>query len=183
DAASRGGRDGSRVLLPVQRLRRRRPSRERDRCGARHLRPRRGNGMSSPRGPSAAMRSLYEEMILDHFRKPRFRGELEGGCLSIHKLNPSCGDEITLQLRLTDGRIEDARFTGQGCSISQASASMMLSILRGKTTREAHEVSARFREMLRGDAAAAKDPLLGDLRALAGVALHPARVRCAMLGW
>ncbi len=139
--------------------------------------------MSGHRESAPAMRALYQEMILDHHRKPRFRGELEGERLSIHKLNPTCGDEITLHLRVKDGRVEAARFSGQGCSISQASASMMLSVLHGKTTVEAHAIAARFREMLHGSEDAAKDPRLGDLRALAGVALYPARVRCAMLGW
>ena len=97
--------------------------------------------------------------------------------------NPTCGDEIVLQLRVRDGAIEEVRFAGQGCSISQASASMMTQQLRGKPLAEAGALAARFREMLHGSAEAARDKALGDLRALAGVAKFPVRVRCAMLAW
>lgn len=133
--------------------------------------------------PLPAMRSLYQELILDHHRRPRHHGSLDGEHLAVHKLNPTCGDEITLHLRIDDDRIVDGRFGGQGCSISQASASMMLSRLIGRSTEEAHAMAARFREMLHGNEEAASDPVLGDLRALAGVAMYPPRVRCAMLAW
>lgn len=134
--------------------------------------------------PLAGMRSLYQEMILDHYRKPRYRGALEGDHLAIRKLNPTCGDEITLHLQIDeDGVVVDGRFDGQGCSISQASASMMLGRLVGRSTQDAEKIAARFREMLHGSDEAARDPLLGDLRALAGVAMYAPRVRCAMLAW
>ena len=136
---------------------------------------------SEPQG--GPLRSLYQELILDHFRRPRNRGEATDAHLSIRRNNPTCGDEIELHLRLADGRIQDLRFGGQGCSISQASASMMTEVLRGATPAEARALTDRFREMLRGDEQAAKDRSLKDLRALAGVANYPARVRCAMLAW
>jgi nitrogen fixation NifU-like protein len=97
--------------------------------------------------------------------------------------NPTCGDDIVLQLRVKDGVIEDVRFKGQGCAISQASASMMSNLVAGKTFAEAGPLLARFRDMLHGDAEAARDKLLGDLRALSGVSRLPRRVKCAMLPW
>jgi len=133
--------------------------------------------------PDAPLGALYQELILDHYRRPRNRGTLEAPDAEVHMNNPTCGDEITLQLRVRDGAIEEVRFAGQGCSISQASASMMTQQLRGKPLAEAEALAARFREMLHGSAEAARDRALGDLRALAGVAKFPVRVRCAMLAW
>jgi nitrogen fixation NifU-like protein len=130
-----------------------------------------------------AVRALYQEIILDHYRRPRNRGELEGEHRTVEKRNPTCGDEITLHVHVEDGRIAAGRFGGQGCSISQASASMMTVLLEGKTPEEALALADRFREMLHGSGEAAADPALGDLRALAGVARLPARVKCAMLPW
>jgi len=127
--------------------------------------------------------SLYQELILDHYKRPRNRGELEGANAEAHLNNPTCGDQIRLQLRVEAGRIEDVKFLGDGCSISQSSASMMTQILKGKTVEEAEALAARFSEMMHGDAEAARDKALGDLRALAGVSKFPVRVRCALLGW
>lgn len=130
-----------------------------------------------------ALGALYQELILDHYKSPRNKGALEGATASAHLHNPTCGDEIFLQLIVEDGRITEVRFSGQGCSISQASVSMMTQRLKGKTLEEAHALTGRFTEMLHGDADAAKERALGDLRALAGVSKFPVRVRCAMLGW
>ncbi len=131
-----------------------------------------------------ALGSLFQELILEHYRKPRNRGAIPDADATIHMKNPTCGDEIHLGLRLDEeGRIADVKFLGEGCSISQASASMMTQLLRGKTAAEAHELAARFTAMMRGDADAAKDRALGDTRALAGVAKFPARVKCALLSW
>ena len=128
--------------------------------------------------------SLYQEVILQHYKSPRNRGELEGAHREVHMRNPTCGDEIRLQLKLADdGRIAEARFTGEGCSISQASVSMMTQLVRGRSAAEASALAARFTEMMHGDAAAASDRALGDLRALAGVSKFPVRVKCALLGW
>jgi nitrogen fixation NifU-like protein len=132
---------------------------------------------------SAALGALYQELILDHYRHPRHRGEMEAPDVEVRMNNPTCGDEIVLQLRVRDGAVEEVRFAGQGCSISQASASMMAQQVAGKPLAEADALAARFREMLHGGAEAAKDRALGDLRALAGVAKFPVRVRCAMLAW
>lgn len=130
-----------------------------------------------------AMASLFQELILEHYKRPRNRGELDGADVDVHMKNPTCGDEVRLQLRLEDGRIADARFTGDGCSISQASISMMTQVIKGKTPEEALALAERFTEMMHGDAAAARDRALGDLRALAGVSQFPVRIRCALLGW
>jgi len=130
-----------------------------------------------------ALGALFQELILEHYKNPRNKGALEGATASAHLNNPTCGDEIFLQLILEDDRIVDLRFTGQGCSISQASVSMMTQRLKGKTLEEAAAMTERFREMLHGDKEAARDRSLGDLRALAGVSKFPVRVRCAMLGW
>src|SRR5690349_13897653 len=97
--------------------------------------------------------------------------------------NPTCGDEVVLRLKLNGDIIEDAKFEGVGCSISQASISMMTNLIKGKSAREAVTVMHRFTEMMHGDEAAAKDRMLGDLRALAGVGKFAARVKCALLGW
>jgi nitrogen fixation NifU-like protein len=132
---------------------------------------------------SAALGALYQELILDHYRHPRHRGEMDAPDVEVRMNNPTCGDEIVLQLRVRDGAVEEVRFAGQGCSISQASASMMAQQVAGKPLAEADALAARFREMLHGGAEAAKDRALGDLRALAGVAKFPVRVRCAMLAW
>ena len=131
----------------------------------------------------APLSALYQELILDHYRRPRNRGAMEAPHAEVHLNNPTCGDEIVLHLRVRDGVVEDVRFGGQGCSISQASASMMTQQVRGKSLPEADALTARFKEMLHGSAEAARDRGLGDLRALAGVAKFPVRVRCAMLAW
>jgi nitrogen fixation NifU-like protein len=129
------------------------------------------------------LKSLYQELILQHYRNPRNRGEMEDADVEIAMNNPVCGDQIVLQLRLVDRVIEAVRFQGQGCSISQASASMMAQLLEGASLDEADAIAARFLEMMHGDTEAARDRKLGDLRALAGVARFPARVKCALLAW
>jgi nitrogen fixation NifU-like protein len=130
-----------------------------------------------------ALGGLFQEVILEHYKRPRNRGALENADATVHMTNPTCGDEIHLGLRVDDGRIAEVKFLGEGCSISQASASMMTQILVGKTTAEARQLADRFTEMMHGDAEAAMDRALGDMRALAGVAKFPVRVKCALLGW
>ncbi|CAN5752932.1 SUF system NifU family Fe-S cluster assembly protein [soil metagenome] len=132
---------------------------------------------------SSPLQSLYQEVILEHYRNPRNKGELEDSDVEIHMNNPTCGDEIVLQLRVRDERIEAVRFRGHGCSISQAAASMMTRQLEGRSLDDAHALTARFTEMMHGSEEAAADKSLGDLRALAGVAKFPVRVRCALLAW
>jgi nitrogen fixation protein NifU and related proteins len=130
-----------------------------------------------------ALASLFQELILDHYKKPRNKGQLADPDAEIHMNNPTCGDEVHLQLRLRDGVIEDARFVGDGCSISQASISMMTQLVKGRSAEEAIRLAQRFTAMMHGDADAAKDRDLGEMRALAGVARFPVRVKCALLGW
>ena len=130
-----------------------------------------------------ALGSLFQELILDHYKRPRNKGELENPDASVHMRNPSCGDEVRLQLRIRDGIIDDARFVGDGCSISQSSISMMTQLVKGKSVADALALADRFTAMMHGDADAAKDKAMGDLRSLAGVAKFPVRVKCALLGW
>jgi nitrogen fixation protein NifU and related proteins len=127
--------------------------------------------------------SLFQELILEHYRKPRNKGRLEAPDAEVHMNNPTCGDEVHLQLMLRDGVVADVRFVGDGCSISQASISMMTQLVKGKTPAEARALADRFTALMHGDEAAARDRALGDLRALAGVAKFPVRVKCALLGW
>lgn len=130
-----------------------------------------------------ALGGLFKELILDHYKRPRNRGSLEDATADIHMNNPVCGDEVHLYLHLEDGVIEGVSHVSQGCSISQASVSMMTQLLKGKTIEEALRLARRFTEVMHGDEEAARDKDLGDLRALAGVSRFPARVKCALLGW
>ena len=132
---------------------------------------------------SGTLDSIYQELILRHYRSPAHRGDMDAPDAVVTMRNPTCGDDIVLQLRVVGGVIEDVRFKGQGCAISQASASMMSGMIAGKSFAEAEPLLARFRDMIHGDAEAARDKALGDLRALAGVSKLPRRVKCAMLPW
>jgi nitrogen fixation protein NifU and related proteins len=131
----------------------------------------------------ARLSGLYQEVILDHYRRPRNKGALEAATGSASLRNPLCGDEVEVQVELKDGRVADVRFSGRGCSISQASASMMTELVKGQTPDEVRALGERFAEMIRGDAAAAGDKRLGQARALSGVSRFPTRVRCAMIAW
>jgi nitrogen fixation NifU-like protein len=131
----------------------------------------------------ARLAALYQELILDHYRRPRNRGTLERPDARVVVKNPLCGDEIDLQLRFHHGCVAEARFAGRGCSISQSSASMMTELVRGKAVTEVHALALRFAEMLGGSEEAAADERLGELRALSGVGRFPMRVKCAMLPW
>ncbi len=129
------------------------------------------------------LNSLYQQLILDHYRKPRNKGELPEKTVEIHMANPVCGDEIRLQLRIENDTIVEARHMGQGCSISQAAVSMMTGLIKGKALAEAETVATRFTEMMHGDEEAARDKAMGDLRALQGVAKFPVRIKCALLAF
>ncbi|MGI8619726.1 MAG: Fe-S cluster assembly sulfur transfer protein SufU [Gemmatimonadaceae bacterium] len=132
---------------------------------------------------AANIQAMYQELILDHYRRPRNKGELEGEHRTIAMKNPLCGDEVYLHLSLEDERVAAISFTGRGCSISQAAASMITQAVKGRTADEAETLGARYREMIMGDAGAAQDKSLGQLRALSGVSKFPARVECALLAW
>ncbi|HVF40420.1 MAG TPA: SUF system NifU family Fe-S cluster assembly protein [Gemmatimonadaceae bacterium] len=132
---------------------------------------------------SAQIDALYQEMILDHYRRPRNKGDMEGADASVIMKNPLCGDEIALHVAFDGDTIRDLKFSGRGCSISQASASMMTQLLKGKSPEQVAELRARFREMVMGNAGATDNTSLGSLRSLSGVARFPSRVRCALLAW
>lgn len=129
------------------------------------------------------LNSLYQQLILEHYRNPRNKAELEEKTVEIHMANPVCGDEIRLQLRIEDDAIAEAKFVGQGCSISQAAVSMMTTLLEGRSLNDADALARRFTELMHGDETAAKDRTLGDLRALQGVSKFPVRIKCALLGF
>jgi nitrogen fixation NifU-like protein len=141
----------------------------------------------------ANLDDLYREIILDHYRTPRNRGELPTPpATRVEGFNPLCGDEITLYLELADGRLADIKMTGRGCSISQASASLMGAAVKGKTLAEVRAALERFRQLMtvaetRLDEGAEPEPAdvrsLGELAALAGVVKFPVRIKCAMLAW
>jgi nitrogen fixation NifU-like protein len=133
--------------------------------------------------PEPRLSALYQELILDHYRRPRNKGVLEHPTHAIALNNPLCGDEIDLQLRLEGDVIKEVRFIGRGCSISQAAASMMTQIVKDKSLDDVMTLADRMGAMMRGDESAAQDKALGDLRALAGVAKFPIRVKCALLPW
>jgi len=132
---------------------------------------------------SAQIAGLYQEMILDHYRRPRNKGILDNADASVTMKNPLCGDEIVLHVAFDGETIRDLSFSVRGCSISQASASMMTQLIKGKTTAEIDLLRARFREMVMGGAGAGEDGALGSLKSLSGVSKFPARVKCALLAW
>lgn len=129
------------------------------------------------------LNSLYQQLILDHYRNPRNKGELPERTVDIHMANPVCGDEIHLQLQIEDDVIVDAKHIGQGCSISQAAVSMMTNLIKGKPLSDAEGVAERFTEMMHGNEEMARDKSLGDLRALQGVSKFPVRIKCALLAF
>lgn len=131
----------------------------------------------------ARLSALYQEVILDHYRRPRNKGTLAEPTGSASLRNPVCGDEVDVQVEMRDGKVADVKFGGRGCSISQASASMMTELVKGHTAEEARALVERFAAMIRGDASAAKDEALGQARSLSGVARFPRRTTCAMIAW
>jgi len=126
------------------------------------------------------MRELYTQIIMDHYRRPRNRGEIEGPDIEEHLLNPLCGDEISVYAVFDGDRLSDVKFTGRGCSISQASASMMTERLMGKSREEAEAEVRSFKAMMVGEKAF---PETDDLAALKGVVQYPSRIKCATLSW
>ena len=138
--------------------------------------------MSRPES-SAEIAALYQEMILDHYRRPRNKGKIENPDATAEMRNPLCGDEIGLHVNFDGDTLGELRFSGRGCSISLASASMMTQLVQGKNTAEVDAIRDRFRDLMLGDVTAATDARLGSLRSLSGVARFPARVKCALLAW
>jgi nitrogen fixation NifU-like protein len=126
---------------------------------------------------------LYQEVILDHSRRPRNFGDLQDATVRVHGDNPACGDEIHLAVKFdTDGGLEDIKFTGHGCAISQASASLMTMKLKGKNRAEVSEMLCAFHNLVTNETNDAPKGL-GDLRVMQGVRKFPQRVKCAMLAW
>lgn len=134
------------------------------------------------------LNALYQQIILDHYKRPLGKGLREPFEVQVHHVNPTCGDEIDLRVHLdqADGqvRVADVSYDGQGCSISQASASVMYELINGLTLPEALEIEGAFHEMIssRGTIEADEE-VLGDAAAFSGVAKYPARVKCALLAW
>ncbi|HJF30675.1 MAG TPA: SUF system NifU family Fe-S cluster assembly protein [Sporosarcina psychrophila] len=125
---------------------------------------------------------LYRSVIMDHYKNPRNKGIIEESSITVDMNNPTCGDVIHLTLQVDDGIVQNAKFEGDGCSISMASASMMTQIVKGKKVDEALKAATVFSDMMLGkDIDDSID--LGDIEALAGVAKFPARIKCATLAW
>lgn len=136
-----------------------------------------------------AIEELYREVILDHYRNPRRRGALTGDHIHAEGQNPSCGDEFSLDIAVEDGTVVDAAIQGQGCSISQASGSMMAAAIVGKSLAQINDLTHNFKVMMSieegEDPVDADNPgsVLGDLEALRGVKKFPVRIKCADLPW
>jgi len=127
---------------------------------------------------------LYQEIILDHYKHPHGKGLREPFDAEAHHVNPTCGDEITLRVRVGDGVVDDVSYQGMGCSISQASASVLYELVRGRKVTEALATGDSFTEVMTGRGEVEPDEdILGDGIAFAGVAKYPARVKCALLAW
>ena len=140
----------------------------------------------------ASLDDLYKEIILDHSRSPRNQGELEPPAHRCEGFNPLCGDEVIVFVSLINKKIEEIKIGGQGCSISQASASMMTEIIKGKSVSEAEEIIHAFKEMMdiyeselsgKETDGTSSSIDLGDLEALQGVVKYPVRIKCATLAW
>jgi nitrogen fixation protein NifU and related proteins len=134
-----------------------------------------------------SMDSMYQQIILDHYKHPQHRGLPENFDAEVHHVNPTCGDEVTLRVRVTDGAIADLGWEGEGCSISQASTSVMSELVTGKPVDDAMALQQKFLELMqsRGEAdlTEADEEKLEDAVAFEGVSKYPARVKCALLGW
>ena len=126
---------------------------------------------------------LYQEIILDHYRSPKNRApSVEGEDVHVHHSNPLCGDELDLRIAVTDGKLTGIAFDGEGCSISQASASAMTVAVEGRELTDAQDLAEDFRKMMHGDEPQRPDDLQDGI-AFQGVAKFPVRVKCALLGW
>lgn len=125
---------------------------------------------------------LYQQLILDHYRNQRGAGRIADPSVAVEQHNPLCGDEVCVEMRIEDGRVAELGHTGDGCSISQASTSMMSEAVAGRTLEEALALVEHFRLMMHGTERPDEERL-GDAVALEGVAKYPVRVKCALLGW
>ncbi|MGF9698188.1 Fe-S cluster assembly sulfur transfer protein SufU [Paenibacillus sp. MABNR03] len=124
---------------------------------------------------------LYRRVIMDHYKNPRNRGTFDNDAVTVNLNNPTCGDRISLQLLLKGGIVQEAKYTGEGCSISMSSASMMTEAVKGKTMDQALDMANRFSSLMKGEEVDFDD--YEDLEALSGVNKFPARIKCATLAW
>ncbi len=129
-----------------------------------------------------SLEELYKEVILDHYRTPRNKGRLDPHDVALERNNPLCGDEIELFVRFDGDTVEGIRFEGKGCSISQASASMMTEKVEGLTVKESGALADSIKRMMAGEEEGDVETL-GDLVSLKGVVKYPVRIKCALLGW
>lgn len=138
--------------------------------------------MSTP-----ALDSMYQQIILDHYKHPLHRGLPEAFDAEVHHVNPTCGDEVTLRVSVRDGQLADLGWTGEGCSISQASTSVMSDLVVGKPIDEALHLQEKFLELMQSQGRAEltdeDEDELDDAVAFEGVSKYPGRVKCALLGW
>jgi nitrogen fixation NifU-like protein len=130
------------------------------------------------------LESMYQDIILDHYKNPHGRGLRDPFDAESFQVNPTCGDEVTLRVALSDGKVADVSYEGQGCSISQASTSVLTDLVIGHTVEEAFSTMDAFVELMQGRGQVEPDEdVLEDGVAFAGVAKYPSRVKCALLGW
>ena len=128
--------------------------------------------------------NLYQEILLDHYKHPHHKGLREPFEAEVHHVNPTCGDEVTLRVHLSEGVVEDVSYDALGCSISQAAASVMTDLVIGKTVDEAMQIHGEFLALMQGKGTVEPDEdVLEDGIAFAGVAKFPARIKCALLSW
>jgi nitrogen fixation NifU-like protein len=128
--------------------------------------------------------NLYQEVILDHYKNPQNKKLDPAAQATVHHVNPSCGDEVTLGVNISGDKVDSITWDGVGCSISQASTSIMSDLLTGKTLAEAESIAADFLHLMQSKGAEEGNPeVLEDAVALAGVSQYPARIKCALLGW
>jgi nitrogen fixation protein NifU and related proteins len=124
---------------------------------------------------------LYRRVIMDHYKNPRNQGTIDDGNVTVDLNNPTCGDRISLQMQFENGTVKNAKFKGEGCSISMASASMMTDAVKGKTFEEALALAEKFSSLMKGESVAFDE--YEDIEALSGVNKFPARIKCATLAW
>lgn len=131
----------------------------------------------------SSLDDLYRRVIMDHYQNPRNRGDMEEDTVTVALNNPTCGDRIALHMKIENGKVADAKFTGEGCSISLASASMMMDTVKGMSVEDAENMAHIFSEMIQGKDYDDESFDLGDIEALQGVSKFPARIKCATLAW
>ena len=128
--------------------------------------------------------SLYQQVILDHYKRPLHKGLSKNSGVQVHHINPSCGDEVTVKVSVNDEVVAEVTWDGVGCSISQASVSMMSDLVTGLGIKEANVILDEFTALMQSKGTSAGDPeILDDAVAFAGVSKYPARIKCALLGW